>query len=183
MFKIAIFGVDELFSHFCKGAVVNWSIGHEWRRFLCVGSTASLVMLSAVTAFNEGQSDPNSVVSNCSIAAPTSISSEELELACGSAPSIPRWVMSGSKVDLHLFTNARGGYTGVRTAKKGGTVVTLDPDRAGHGGSAYKLKWAKSGGYYSISANGSILRWKKVASMAAGNGFCLEFHCVNSKAA
>ena len=72
---------------------------------------------------------------------------------------------AGGRVNVTLFTNAQGKPAGaIRTYKHG----TLARDTAGHGGAYYKLYWSKSGGYYSLTSDGTVLRWKQVPSMAYG---------------
>lgn len=91
------------------------------------------------------------------------VSSTTESLACG-GPPIPSAFMGGSgRVAVNLFTDKHGNRSGnIRTYRHG----TLTKDSAGHGGSVYKLYWRKSGGYYSLSATGVILRWRAVPTMA-----------------
>lgn len=130
---------------------------------------SAITLSSALIGSHMGDATESHSAANCHIALPSSTDSQDLPLVACGGPSIPSWALTSGRIDLAQFKNKHGGTAGTRTATKNGRTLTLSPDRAGHGGSAYKLSWSRSGGYYSIAPNGHVLRWKSVASMASAH--------------
>lgn len=123
------------------------------------GLYASIVTFALFTPFAgqavQASDQALNFPSLCSIAA--SESGDELPLmACGAPPS---WMMSGSRVNTSLFTNAQGKPVGSpRYASKNGTKYVLVRDTAGHAESYWKLGPAKNGKVngWSIRKDGTI---------------------------